>query len=335
MSTLDKYEAAHRSAVLIDRSVQGKISVTGTDRASFLHALLTNDIARLTPGTGCYAAYLTPQGRMISDMRVIETGDEMLVGVEGFVAASLAERLDKLVFSEDVHVKNVTGELAELGVHGPSAALALERITGIPADRFQSLAQYDNVRSGRIQAPTPAAELTIVRDDSLGVTGFDVYAHPHSAAHVAAGLLEGGAVECDGDSEEVLRIEAGRPKFGVDMDTDTIPLEAGIEDRAISLTKGCYVGQEVIVRVLHRGHGRVAKRLVTMVMASDRVPSRGDRVFSGEQEVGRVTSAARSPLEKAAAALGYVQRDCAREGTELLVKSAGETLHARVHQIRN
>jgi folate-binding protein YgfZ len=335
MSTLDKYEAAHRSAVLIDRSLQGKISITGTDRASFLHALLTNDIARLTPGTGCYAAYLTPQGRMISDMRVIETGDEMLLGVEGFVAASLAERLAKLVFSEDVHVKNVTGERAELAVHGPSAALALERITGIPAVRFQSLAQYDNLRAGRIQAPAPAAELTIVRDDSLGVTGFDVYAPPDSTAHVTAGLLDGGAVECDGDTEEVLRIEAGRPKFGVDMDTDTIPLEAGIEDRAISLTKGCYVGQEVIVRVLHRGHGRVAKRLVTMVMAGDRVPSRGDRLFSGEQEVGRVTSAARSPLVKATAALGYVQRDCAREGTELLVRGGGETLHARVHQIRN
>src|ERR1700687_3894421 len=150
MSTLDKYDAAHRSAVLIDRSVQGKISVTGTDRASFLHALLTNDIARLTPGTGCYAAYLTPQGRMISDMRVIETGDEMLLGVEGFVAASLAERLDKLVFSEDVHLKNVTGDVAGIGGDGTSAALALERITGIPAARFQSLAQYDNVRSGRI-----------------------------------------------------------------------------------------------------------------------------------------------------------------------------------------
>src|SRR5213078_2328140 len=105
--------------------------VTGADRASFLHALLTNDIARLTPGTGCYSAYLTPQGRMVSDMRVIETGDQILLGVEGPVAASLAERLDKLIFSEEVQVKDVTGELAELGVNGPAAAAALERITGL------------------------------------------------------------------------------------------------------------------------------------------------------------------------------------------------------------
>src|ERR1700730_3920804 len=109
MFTLDKYEAAHRSAVLIDRSLQGKISITGTDRASFLHALLTNDIARLAPGTGCYAAYLTPQGRMISDMRVIETGDEMLLGVEGFVAASLAERLPQMGFFADGDGKEANG----------------------------------------------------------------------------------------------------------------------------------------------------------------------------------------------------------------------------------
>jgi tRNA-modifying protein YgfZ len=119
------------------------------------------------------------------------------------------------------------------------------------------------------------------------------------------------------------------------MDTGTIPLEAGIEDRAISLTKGCYVGQEVIVRVLHRGHGRVAKKLVTLVLASDRVPLAGAGIFSDDREVGHVTSAARSPMMNAAVAMGYVQRDRAAEGTELSVKSEELVLHARVHQIRN
>jgi tRNA-modifying protein YgfZ len=333
MFSLDKYAAAHHGAILIDRSAQGKILVTGADRAAFLHALLTNDIARLTPGTGCYAAYLTPQGRMISDMRVIETGDRMLLGVEGMVVASLTDRLDKLIFSEDVQVRNVTAELAELAVHGPAAAAVLERITGVPADRLQSMADYDNITAQLIQAPRP--ELTIVRDDSLGMPGFATYASPDGAAHVAAGLQEAGAIDCDEATAEVLRIEAGRPRFGVDMDTETIPLEAGIEDRAISFTKGCYVGQEVIVRVLHRGHGRVARRLVTMVLANDHVPERGDLVFSGGQEAGRITSAARSPLMNGAVALGYVQRDYTAEGTELWVKSGDEQLHARVHQIGN
>src|SRR4029078_274964 len=106
MFSLDQYTAAREGAALIDRNAQGKIALTGSDRASFLHALLTNDIARLTPGTGTYAAYLTPQGRMINDVRVIETGDEILLGVEATVAPALAARLDALVFSEDAQVRD-------------------------------------------------------------------------------------------------------------------------------------------------------------------------------------------------------------------------------------
>lgn len=331
MSSLDPYKAAHNSAVFVDRSSRGKISLTGADRASFLHALLTNDIARLTPGTGTYAAYLTPQGRMISDMRVVETGDEMLIDVEASVGQALAERLDKLIFSEDVQVRHVTGNFGELGVHGPAAATVLERVMGIPVARLQSLEQYDNLR-----APGPRlAPLTIVRDDSLGLTGFDIYVPATDADALALAIVEGGAVKGAEETAETLRVEAGRPRFGVDMDTETIPLEAGIEDRAISLTKGCYVGQEVIVRVLHRGHGRVAKRLVGLVLAGDRVPARGALILAGDQEVGRITSAVRSPRMNAPLALGYVQRDHLAEGTELLVKSGEETLRARVCQLRN
>src|SRR5689334_13183997 len=110
MFSRDQYQAAHNSATLFDRTDQGTIVLTGADRASFLHALLTNDIARLTAGTGTYAAYLTPQGRMISDMRVIETGSRLILGVERTVAGAVAERLDKLIFSEDVQVKDATGD---------------------------------------------------------------------------------------------------------------------------------------------------------------------------------------------------------------------------------
>lgn len=333
MFSLDTYTAAHRSAVMIDRSAQGKIAVTGNDRRAFLHGLLTNDIARLTTGEGCYAAYLTPQGRMISDMRVEETGDRILLDVEPSVAVALTERLNKLIFSEDVQIQNVTGQLGEIGVHGPAAFAVLERVTGIAAADFQAMAQYANLAAQRVQVTRP--ELIIVRDDSLGVPGFDVYAGPNIIAHVTGKLGEAGAVECDSDTAESLRIEAGRPRFGVDMDTETIPLEAGIEDRAISLTKGCYVGQEVIVRVLHRGHGRIARRLVSLALGNDRLPVGGDLIFSGNHEVGRVTSAARSPSLNAAVAFGYVHRDYAAAGTELLVKNGYDALHARVRQIGN
>jgi folate-binding protein YgfZ len=317
MFSVDQYAAAHTSAVMFERSDQGTVSVAGADRASFLHALLTNDIARLTAGTGTYAAYLTPQGRMISDMRLIETGSRMLVGVQRDIAGAIAERLDKLVFSEDVQVKDATSEVELVSVYGPSAASMIQRATGISVLDLAN--RYDNLTSDSIN---------VVKDDSLGVPGFDIYVPSGDGAGLRKRLADAGVSPGSDETSETLRIEAGVPRFGIDMTADTIPLEAGIEDRAISFTKGCYVGQEVIVRVMHRGHGRVARRLVSLVLPSGRTPAHGDAIFAGDRQVGNVTSAADSPRLEAALALGYVQRDFAAPGTELLVNGS----EARVYQ---
>ena len=320
MFSLDQYQAARTSAIIVDRSAHGTIALTGADRLSFLHALLTNDIARLRKGTGIYSAYLTPQGRMVADMGVIETGDRLLLDVEGFLAGPLAERFDKLIFSEAVQVLNVTNQLAGIGVHGPAAASMIEQATGARVEGLQQ--QYDNVSQERS---------TIIRDDSLGLTGFDIFVERHGADDLRATLTAAGAVAASEETADVLRIEAGRPTFGIDMDTETIPLEAGLEDRAISLTKGCYVGQEVIVRVLHRGHGRVARRLVGLVLSEGAPPSRGDTILAADKadkKVGEVTSAASSPLMGAPIALGYVQRDYTSPGTELMVGSQTARVHS-------
>jgi len=317
MFSLDQYHAAHHSAVLVDRSSQGTIALTGIDRASFLHALLTNDIAGLPMGQGVYAAYLTPQGRMISDMRVIETGNRMLLNVERHIAAPLADRFDKLIFSEDVQARDATNEIAILGMHGPSAARMIEQATGVSVADLEN--PYENVTT---------EGLTVVRDDALGLAGYDVYIPASDAAVVRAKLVDAGAVESTEETAEALRVEAGRPRFGIDMTADTIPLEAGLEDRAISFTKGCYVGQEVIIRVMHRGHGRVAKRLVSIVLIGMKVPARGDKIHIGDRVVGEITSAAVSPKHDAALALGYVQRDHAAPGTDVTVNG----LQGRVYQ---
>ncbi|HEY0284246.1 MAG TPA: glycine cleavage T C-terminal barrel domain-containing protein [Vicinamibacterales bacterium] len=320
MFSIDHYNAAHNSAVLIDRSSAGTIALTGGDRASFLHALLTNDIAVLAAGRGIYAAYLTPQGRMISDMRVIETGPRMLLSVERDFAAPLAERFDKLIFSEDVQVNDVTNDPAAIGVHGPSAARMIQSATGIPVHDLAN--QYDNITSGPV---------TIVRDDALGLPGYDVYVPADTVDVMRGKLLEAGAVSASEETGETLRIEASRPRFGIDMNTDTIPLEAGIESRAISFTKGCYVGQEVIIRVMHRGHGRVARRLVSIVFTNGTVPARGSKIQLGDRVVGEITSATTSPRLGAPLALGYVQRDHAAAGTEVSVDGS----QARVYQAVN
>jgi len=314
-----QYNAAHNSAALIERSSQGTVALTGADRASFLHGLLTNDIASLPKGRGVYAAYLTPQGRMISDMRAIETGSRLLLSVDRDVAAPLAERFDQLVFSEDVQAKDAS-EMAILGVHGPSAARMIQHATGVSVADLES--QYDNIT---------VESLTIVRDDALGVPGYDVYAPGTDREAIRAKLIEAGAVEVTDDIAEALRIEAGRPRFGVDMTTDTIPLEAGIEDRAISFTKGCYVGQEVIIRVMHRGHGRVARRLMSIVIAGGDVPARGDKILLGDRAIGEITSATASPKMGSPLALGYVQREHAVAGTEVTVGGS----QARIYQAVN
>ena len=303
-------------AALIDRTHRGRLRISGTDRRSYLQGLLTNDIEALTPGTGCYAAYLTPQGRMISDMRVFETGEDILMDLEGSRTAIVAERLGQFIFSEDVDVKDITASTADVGVFGPLAASVLRAVLGSDAPPDLERMPMLSVR----RAPHHGSNLWIVRSDDVGVGGFEVILEPTMATALVDALRRAGAVDVDDETAEAARIEAGRPRYGVDMDEDTIPLEAGIEDRAISLTKGCYVGQEIIIRVLHRGHGRVARRLVHLQFeAGASVPESGQTIVAGEREIGRLTSATASETQGRPIALGYVHRDFAASGTTVSV----------------
>ena len=296
------YTAAHEHAVVVDRSARGRIRLTGKDRLSYLQGVLTNDVAVLPAGNGCYAALLTPQGRMITDMRVHELGEATLLDVPGEVAERVAMQLDSFVFSEDAVVANVTESLAHVEIVGPAAAATL----GI-----SPLRAFENR-----QIAVDGAQATAAGDDDFRLPAVDVFLPIQAKPALLTKLLNGGVIQVGDDVLETLRIEAGVPRFGVDMDQDTIPLEAGIEDRAISLTKGCYVGQEVIIRVLHRGHGRVARRLVGFALPpSAQVPSRGESVRSGEREVGSITSSTWSPALARPIALGYVHRDFVTPGT--------------------
>jgi folate-binding protein YgfZ len=288
------------------------IAVAGPDRATYLQGLLTNDIVALAPGTGCYSAWLTAQGRMLTDLFVLESGDMILLDVpEGEHAATLA-RLEQFLFAEDVQLSDLAGALTPVWVHGLGAPAIVEQSTQALTG-LADWAQYRNARTTMDGHP-----VVVARIDQLGVPGFCLYVEPAQAAAVLAVLESTGASRMPAENLETARVEAGYPLFGIDMTHDTIPLEAGIEARAISATKGCYVGQEVIIRVLHRGHGRVARHLVSMNV-EDGVPARGARAFSGEREIGRVTSAVRSP-ERGPIALGYLQRDFLQIGTAVEVE---------------
>jgi folate-binding protein YgfZ len=166
------------------------------------------------------------------------------------------------------------------------------------------------------------ASAIVTRVTDAGEPGFDVYVERAEAPAFMAAVTAAGVVRLDDETAETIRIEAGVPQFGRDMDEDTIPLEAGIEGRAISFTKGCYVGQEIIIRVMHRGHGRVARRLVGLVLSGDQSPASGARIRAGDREIGAVTSGAWSPAFGRPIALGYVHRDFAEPGTPVSVDGA-------------
>jgi folate-binding protein YgfZ len=293
------YQALILGAALVDPVWTGRLLLTGADRLAYLQGLITNDIGALTPGTGCYAAMLNAQGRMLTDLHVFELGDSVLLTLPASVTPSIREHLDRFIFAEDVAVQDVSASLAQIGVYGP---------------RAEAVVTVARSRSGAV----------VVSSDEAAVQGFDVFVDAASAAAVREALANAGAVPASAADVETVRVEHGRPRWGAEMDTDTIPLEAGIEDRAISRTKGCYVGQEVIVRVLDRGHGRVARRLVGLTFdQSAPVPAEGAEIVSGPSaKVGRITSAVRSPALARPIALGYVHRDFVEPGTPVHVAGA-------------
>jgi folate-binding protein YgfZ len=309
------YDAARRQSAFVDRSARGRIVVSGADRASYLQGLLTNDIVALQAGQGCYAAYLTAQGRMIADLYLYELGDVLLLTLEGDVKDAVLAKFDQFIFSEDVQLGDVTEAFAQVAIVGPDAARVLSTLlTDVPAQVLSGLLEHGNLRATWNGGPA-----IVTRASDTGEAGFDLFVGRAEFEALKSALAAEGAVALDEATADVLRIEAGVPRFHRDMDEETLPLEAGIESRAISFTKGCYVGQEVVIRVLHRGHGRVVKKLVGLRLASGPPPEPGAVVMSGEREAGHVTSSAMSPALGRAIALAHVHRDFIEAGTALTV----------------
>lgn len=326
------YEAARTAAAVLDRGARGKLVVAGSDRRSYLHAMLTCDVAALQAGDGCYGALLTPQGRMIADMRLLELGDLILMDLDRGRAADVAQKLDQFIFSEDVRLGDVSETFGLASVVGPSSAEVVSRVlagsdagSGVDAG---DLAAWPEFRNARIEwAGQPAI---LAASAELGVPGFDLFSPAEAAGALIAALRREGGAPLDEPTAEVLRVEAGRPAFGLDMDSETIPLEAGIEDRAISFTKGCYPGQEIVIRILHRGHGRVARKLAGLLIEGGDPVARGDLLRSGERDAGRVTSPVVSRRLGRPIALAMVQRDFLEPGTRLTVLHDAALIDATV-----
>jgi folate-binding protein YgfZ len=323
--------AAATAGWRVDRR-RGRLRAAGRDATAFLHALVTADVASVVPGGGVYAAYLTPQGRMITDLALYRLDEGWLIDVPSEVAPALLAKLDGLIFAEDVRLSDETGTTAVLSFVGGLSGEVVAALVGGDAARIAALPLRGTIAiDGRL----------VARTDAATVPTLDLFCSVDDLPTLTGRLVDLGAREISIDAAEMFRIEAGRPAFGVDMTTETIPLEAGLLDRAISLSKGCYVGQEVIVRVLHRGGGRVAKRLMTIEAVGDVPLVPGAPIVVGDREVGGLTSAAFVPAVKAeragptrargrSIALGYVHRDFAVAGQQIGVRLASGDVDAQV-----
>ena len=333
---LRQYARIRAGSALIDAAARGRVAVRGSDRQSFLQALLTNDVASLGPGTGCYAALLTPLGRMVTDLRVFELGEVMLLEVPRAVKDALMARLDQLIFSEDVQLLDLSDVLGCVSVQGPGAMAAVEQaLAGGPGGGASGLAaelaSWSAFQNRQIELGGQAGILA--RVDEFGLPGVLIFAPPAVLPSVAAAIAAAGAMVPDDEVVETLRVESGTPLFLVDMTDDTIPLEAGIEARAISSTKGCYPGQEVIVRIRDRGHGRIVRKLVGLAIDGDVEPTPGEKLLADAKDVGHVTSAAYSPTLGRPIALGYVHRDHIAAGSRLTVAHGDTILPATVTEL--
>jgi aminomethyltransferase len=324
----------------------------------FLHGQVTNDVKKLRAGEGCYAALVTAKGKMESDLNIFCLSDELLLDFEPGLTRKISQRLEKYIVADDVQVVDVAPHYGLLGVQGPKAEAVVRGLAlfaEIPNARL-TLAKISEASLGEIylmnhqrltgsagilpasasDAPDAKAPSPLRSAGALH-NGFDLFVPSAALADVADKLVAAaksiGGRACGWTAFERARIEAGIPRFGADMDETNLPLECGIEARAISYTKGCYIGQEVINRINSIGH--VNRELRRLRLADDlkTLPTKGDRLFKDGREVGYITSAIVSPTLKANIALGYVRREANAIGTELKLRSAGNESETKIVEV--
>ncbi len=291
-------------AGLIDLSAtRGRIRVGGSEATMFLNGLITNDVKNLAQNRWMPAVFPTVQGRLIGAVRVIRVGEaEFLIDTEMPSHEAVLKTVSKFTLAGDFKVSDVTSETALLTIQGQGAAEIL-------AKQFE---QVDLPENGVVQT----TGVTIIRANHTGEEGFDIFIDSSRKAELQQALEAAGAQPIGEDTFEILRVEAGIARFGQDMDETNVVPETNLDD-AVSYTKGCYVGQEIIVRIKHRGHP--AKKLTALRFETDQQVEPGAVIRSTDnQEIGRVTSAVISP-RLGSIGLGYVRYEYLADGTHVVV----------------
>jgi folate-binding protein YgfZ len=306
-----------RSSLLFDLTGRGAVILTGKDRASFLHGLVTNDIKKLTPGTGCAAAFLTPKGKILADCVVLCEEDRLEIDCEPELAKKIEDLLRKYLVFNEVQIGNETEQTAVFHLQHSAAGDGrkeedlLRRVIGLGAAEAVPQSPHEHASAG--------AAIRLVRENRTGVPGYDLRCPSSQSEEIRTALASAGAQPASLDRLEGLRIEAGIPRWGFELTEAVLPDEAGLRERGfISDSKGCYIGQETVARIKTYGH--VNRNLVRLLLDGE-APASGNEIFFEGQKAGAVTSAVRAAGSGPATALGYVTRERATPGTRLLVRT--------------
>jgi folate-binding protein YgfZ len=317
MSMIDDYRRAREKAVLLDDSARGKIEVVGPDVRTFLHNLCTNDIKNLSPGRGCEAFFATAQARAVA-YGFIYCADGMeqptfWIDADPGQNEKLLKHLDRYIISEQVELTDHTSGFHQLHVAGPEANTVLAacaQCSALPEAELQHM----------MNADLSGVSCQIRRHSPLGLPGYDILCPRESAERVQRALLESGASLSTPEVYQVLRIEAGTPRYGVDIDDNRLVMEVGRTPQAISYTKGCYLGQEPIVMARDRGH--INRTLMGLKLSTSAPLPRDTKLFREGKEAGQLTSSVVSP-HFGTIALAYLRRGNQEPGTPLEFEVGG------------
>lgn len=337
-----EYAAIRKSCGLMDCPQRGLLELTGRDRLPFLNNLLTNQTwdkqakSGLQPGQGAYAFFLNVKGRITADVNVLELGDCTLLEMDARLVPTIRQAFDRYLFAEQVMMRELVGVSHEIALHGPGSRALLETAAGVP---LPTLGQLASTRTNLF-----GVETIVWRDDLTGTPGHHLVLPIEAAPTIWRELVTRfGTSESLGKRPlrpigwaafNATRIEAGRPLFGIDFDDSILPAETGpLFPRAVSLTKGCYLGQEIVARMHARG--QVARQIVGIQLQTDDLPIAGAKLFDEKgNEIGGVTSSTLSPmLSDAAIGLGYVKRPFVTPGTKVRVPAEGALREATVTQV--
>lgn len=303
-----EWRAVRQGCGMIDAGWRGLLRATGSDRAEFLQGMLTNQIKTLAPGQGVHAAHLTVQARIVADMRVLVADDEIWLDVPAQRKALLRETLDRYLVADDVELVDDDTVVPLLSLEGPRSSAVVTAVFGVSIEQHEPLA---HVRQEGFR---------LVNASNTGERGVLVFGPADAAAALWQRCRDAGAVAVGMRALDVLRVEAGIPWCDRDMDESTLAPEVGLED-AISFTKGCYIGQEVVERVAARG--QVQRKLKSLECDGGDVPPSHTKLVRDGEEVGVITSSARSFASDAVVALAYLRRSAWDEGVRLEISGGG------------